>query len=418
MSSVLIVQGGLNLVANEELEAYYGLPREVKFCKRCVISNQRPSSTLEFKHNINEKKQTIAFDDEGICAACRYAEKKDNEVDWKQREEELWKLCDKYRRDDGYYDCIVPGSGGKDSVRASYLLKYKFNMHPLTVTWTPHIYTEVGWRNFERWIHSGFDNILFSPNGKIHRLLTRLAFENLLHPFQPFILGQKNIGAKFAALYNIPLVFYGENEAEYGNPIQDNLTSLRDAKFHTGNNYEEMYLGGVQVKYLITKYNLKMVDLLPYLPMDPYEFERKKIQVHYLGYYIKWDPQESYYFAVEHSGFEANSERTEGTYSKYNSIDDKTDPYMYWTILIKFGIGRATYDASQEIRNHKITREEGIALVKKFDQEFPKKYFKEFLEYMEITEEHFWEVVDKFRSPHLWKKENGQWKLRKNISDE
>ncbi|MHA1313178.1 MAG: N-acetyl sugar amidotransferase [Candidatus Helarchaeota archaeon] len=402
----------------EELEAYFGLPKQVIFCKKCVISNQRPNSTLEFQHNINSKKETIHFDEEGVCDACRLAERKNKEINWNKREEELKALCDKFRRDDGYYDCIVPGSGGKDSTLASWVLKYKYNMHPLTVTWAPHIYTEVGWGNFQKWIHAGFDNILFHPNGKVHRLLTRLAFDNLLHPFQPFILGQKNIGAKFAALYDIPLVFYGENEAEYGNPMQDALTPLRNMKFAAGDNYMNMFLGGVKVKDLIEKHGLHMNDLQPYLPMDPDLYVKKKIQVHYLGYYIKWDPQEAYYFASEHSGFKANCERTEGTYSKYNSIDDKTDPYHYFTTYIKFGIGRATYDASQEIRNDKITREEGVALVKKYDHEFPKKYFKEFLRYMNnMTEEHFWKKVDEFRSPHLWKKENGQWKLRHTVYD-
>lgn len=401
----------------EKLETKYGLPAEIKFCKKCVISNQRPSSKAEFKHNINSASHTIEFDDEGVCAACRYAEKKDNEVNWEEREKQLRALCDKYRKNDGSYDCICPGSGGKDSVMAAHILKNKYGMHPLTVTWAPHMYTDVGWRNYQRWINSGFDNILFHPNGKVHRLLTKLAFENLLHPFQPFILGQKNIGPKFAALYGIPLVFYGENEAEYGNPVQDNLTPLRSTKYYADKDYENMYLGGVQVKELISKYGVQLNDLMPFLPMDPAEYDKHKIQVHYLGYYIKWDPQEAYYFAVEHTGFEENSERTEGTYSKYNSIDDKSDPFHYYTTLIKFGIGRATYDAAQEIRNHKITREEGVALVKKFDHEFPKKYFKEMLEYMNMTEERFWELVDKFRSPHLWKKENGQWKLRKAVYD-
>ena len=400
-----------------EIEVKYGLPKEIKFCKKCVISNQRPISELEFLHSIDTKKRTIGFNDEGVCSACQYADKKDKEVNWKKREEELTTLCDQYRREDGYYDCIIPGSGGKDSVMASHTLKYKFNMHPLTVTWAPHIYTDVGWGNFQKWIHSGFDNILFNPNGKVHRLLTKLAFENLLHPFQPFILGQKSIGAKFAALYDIPLVFYGENEVEYGNPIQDALTPLRNMQYAANNDYRNMYLGGVRVGEILEKYKLQLVDLLPYLPMDPNEYVRKKIQVQYLGYYIRWDPQEAYYFAVEHTGFEANSERTEGTYSKYNSIDDRSDPFHYYTTYIKFGIGRATYDASQEIRNHKITREEGIALVKKYDHEFPKKYFKEMLNYMDITEERFWELIDKFRSPHIWKKENGEWKLRKTVYD-
>ena len=124
------------------------------------------------------------------------------------------------------YDCIVPGSGGKDSTFTAHILKYKYGMHPLTVTWAPHIYTEVGWNNFQKWMQSGFDNILFTPNGKVHRLLTRLAFENLLHPFQPFIVGQRHVGPRFSALYGIPLVFYGENQAEYGNCRSDHETTV------------------------------------------------------------------------------------------------------------------------------------------------------------------------------------------------
>jgi len=401
---------------DSDLTVLYGLPREVKFCKRCVISNQRPASTIEFRNTISEKKKVIEFDDQGICMACRFAEQKDSIIDWEEREDMLREICDKHRRTDGRYDCIVPGSGGKDSVKASWLLKYKYGMHPLTVTWAPHIYTDYGRRNFDRWIHvGGFDNVLFTPNGKVHRLLTRLSYKTLLHPFQPFILGQKNIGARYAILYDVPLVFYGENEAEYGNPAKDNETMYRDAKFHADKGYENMFLGGVQVKDLIEKHGLSMADLIPYLPVNPDMLRKVGVEVHYTGFYEKWDPQEAFYFSVEKTGFEPNDQRTEGTYSKYNSIDDKTDPFHYWTTLIKFGIGRATYDASQEIRNHKITREEGIALVRKYDTEFPKRYFQEFLEYMDMSEKEFFETADRFRSPHLWKKTADGWKQRHTV---
>ncbi len=102
-------------------------------------------------------------------------------------------------------------------------------MHPLTCTWPPTIYTDYGHRNFRNWLdEGGFDNVTFKPNGRVHRLLTKLAIQNLLHPFQTFILGQKNLAPKIAAHYRIDLVFYGENEAEYGNPLADNESSLRD----------------------------------------------------------------------------------------------------------------------------------------------------------------------------------------------
>ncbi len=99
---------------SKELETYYGLPREVTFCKRCVMSNQRPSSYPEFKHTSARVTPTLHIDEEGVCDACRYAERKEL-IDWEAREKELTRLLDRSRRSDGQYDCVVPGSGGKDS---------------------------------------------------------------------------------------------------------------------------------------------------------------------------------------------------------------------------------------------------------------------------------------------------------------
>lgn len=394
-------------------EAKYGLPEKVVFCRHCVISNQRPSSTVEFKSSQKEKKSTIAFDRDGVCAACRYAVIKDKEIDWRQREQELIALCDRYRSRDGNYDCIVPGSGGKDSAFTAHILKYKYHMNPLTVTWSPHIYTDIGFQNLHKWIDSGLDNLLMTPNGKVHRLLTRLAFENLLHPFQPFIIGQRHIAPRMSALYQVPLVFYGENQAEYGNNMEENFKPTMDPKFFEGNrDLSSIFLGGVSAQALVDEYGVKANELLPYMPPETEQLRRVGTTVHYLGYYLKWDPQECYYYAAEHTGFTANNGRTEGSYSKYSSIDDRIDPLHYYTTYIKFGIGRSTYDAAQEIRNHKITREEGVGLVKRFDSEFPQKYFREILEYMGITEERFWECINRGRSPHLWNYSKSGWELR------
>ena len=401
---------------SEKLETYYGLPEKVIYCKRCVISNQRPASAVEFRHTTGAKKTTMNIDEEGICDACRTADLKET-IDWKQREEELLQLLDRHRSKDGNYDCIVPGSGGKDSAYQSHILKYKYGMHPLTITWAPILYTDYGYRNFRSWIETGgFDNLTFNQNGKVMKLLTRLSIENLLHPFQTFILGQKNIAPKIAAKFGIPLIFYGENEAEYGNPIADNASSLRDKSYYTMNNLDGIYLGGVSIRELQEKYDVPLVDLMAFLPVRAEELKVTNIEVHYLGYYLKWTPQEAYYYAAEHTGFQANPVRTEGTYSKYNSLDDKIDGLHYYTTYIKFGLGRASYDASQETRNKHLTREEGIALVKKFDGEFPERYFKETMDFIGMKPERFLELCDSFRSPHLWKKEAGVWKLRYQIS--
>lgn len=398
------------------LEAKYGLPPEVAFCRRCVMSNQRPSSSVEFKHDKNRKVRSLHIDEEGVCDACRIAEQKEK-IDWKAREEELVRLLDKHRRADGAYDCLVPGSGGKDSAYQSHVLKYKYGMHPLTCTWPPILYTDIGWKNFRNWIEvGGFDNVTLKPNGHAQKTLTRLAIENLLHPFQTFILGQKNLAPKIALQNNIKLIFYGENEAEYGNPLADNASSLRDKAYFTMQSVDDMVLAGLPVRELIEKHGLSLNELSPYFPADHRDLERSQIEVHYLGYYLKWTPQECYYYAVEHTGFEANPVRTEGTYSKYNSLDDKIDGFHYYTTYIKFGIGRATYDAAQEIRNKHLTREEGVALVRRFDGEFPQRYFQEVMDAIGMKPERFLELCDQFRSPHLWKKENGQWSLRRPIA--
>ena len=167
----------------ENLEAKYGLPQKVEFCKKCVISNQRPR---------------ITFDDNNICSACNYAEVKKNVIDWKERESMLKDLLNKHRSKDGSYDVIVPGSGGKDSAFVAHQLKYKYGMHPLTITWAPFVYTDIGFENYINFKDSGFDNLLFFPNGKIHRKLSRLGFEFVGDNFLPFIYGQKSFAYHLA----------------------------------------------------------------------------------------------------------------------------------------------------------------------------------------------------------------------------
>jgi N-acetyl sugar amidotransferase len=411
----------------------YGLPNEVRYCRECVISNQRPNSAVEYNHTTDSKKTTIHFNSDGICDACRLSKRKKTEINWEERERQLRDLCDRHRKDDGSYDCIVPGSGGKDSFYASHILKTKYSMHPLTVTWAPHIYTDWGWKNFQAWIHAGHDNYLMTPNGRIHRLLTRLSTELLFHPFQAFMFGQKSLAPKMSILFNIPLVFYGENEAEYGNAIVDAESPKRDWSYFSESDQSRIYLGGVNVKDLKNQFGVDQNDLVPYLPAEPDKLEKTGTEVHYLGYYLKWHPQGCYYYAVENGNFQASPERTPGTYSKYNSIDDKIDDLHYYTTGIKFGIGRATYDASQEIRSGEIDRSEGVALVKKFDHEFPTRFEDELFQYLSLPEkdfplassmfeqpimdrEYFDRLTDTFRSPHLWVHKDGNWQLRHPIN--
>ena len=410
----------------------YGLPSKISFCSRCCVSNQRPNSTVEFKHTEISKKSTIKINSFGICDACLVMDRKSQEIDWNERENKLNLLCNKFRSQNGSYDCLVPGSGGKDSFYQSWMLKYKYGMNPLTITWAPNIYTDWGQKNFNAWIHSGMDNYLMTTSGRSKRLLTRLAVENLFHPFQPFIIGQKAFAPKMAIMLNIPLIFYGENEAEYGNPIDDFSVSQRSYDYFASTHEDKLFIGGESIFNLKRNFGLSDADLAPYLPANITSLKENSTEVHYLGYYLEWHPQSAYYFAVENGDFIASPERTAGTYSKYSSIDDKIDDFHYYTTFIKFGIGRATYDAAQEIRSGDLTREEALTLIERYDGEFPERWANEIFNYLSIDEktfpkayhnfehptmnhEYFEALSNKFRSPHLWQNTKNKWSLRHQV---
>ena len=390
---------------------------EIKFCKKCVISSLRPTSTIEANHTRNEIKPTTKFDREGVCDACRWAIIKETKIDWKEREDKLLELCNRHRKKNGEYDVIVPASGGKDSAYVSHLLKHKYGMHPLTVTWAPNIWTNAGRKNHENLIKSGFNNLLISPNGTIHRKLTRLAFENIGHPFQPFIFGQRSVGPKVAIQHDISLIFYGENVAEYGNNIQDNYNPKMDPRLYTCYDIDNMetILGGVSIKDLYDNYNFSRSDLIPYRSPSLEDVKSYGLEVHYMSYYRKWVPQENFYYAVKNTMFEPSETRTTGSYSKYSGLDDKLEWLHYYMMFIKYGMGRATADASQEIRNKNITREEGVKLVNLYDSEFPTQHLDALCEYMDLSKNKFYNIIDSFRPEHLWKKDNDSWMLKHQV---
>ena len=205
---------------------------------------------------------------------------------------------------------------------------------------------------------------------------------------------------------------YGENQAEYGNPLDQNQNPFMDLSYFTIDDPMKIMFGGVPIKKIINTTNFKFSDFSAYTPPNKNIILKQDIKVSFLGYFEKWDPQECYYYSVDNTGFKPAFERSIGTYSRYTEIDDKIVPFHFYTTFVKFGIGRATYDAAQEIRNGKITREEGVMLVKKFDHEFPDRYFKDFIKYLDIDEKKFEETIDKFRSPHLWESKNGSWNLK------
>ena len=375
----------------------YNLPSEVIFCKRCVVSNQRPR---------------ISFDKEGICSACRFSDHKNNGINWEKRENQLAQLCDKHRSLDGSYDVVVPSSGGKDSNYVAHMLKNKYNMHPLLVTWSPQVHTELGRKNLTSVIDSGFDSILITANGEVNRKLTKAAFINMGDPHQAFIYGQFSAPFKVAIQYKIPLVFYGEDtEVEYGGSMEHADRSSLDYEVFTKHRFSSLSPSSFE------QYGFKASDLEKYglSEEEVKSIKELNIKQYFFGYFSKWIPQENVKCAIEHTGFKASEVRSEGTYSKDSSLDNLLDGFHYYLSYIKFGLGRCISDAAHEVRDGYMTRDEAIALVKKYDGEFPIKYYQEFLDYCDITEEEFREIIDSWRSHHIWKFEKNEWKLKNPI---
>lgn len=385
------------------------IPKKVQWCKRCVLSNQRPR---------------VIFNKEGVCSACLNLDYK-RKINWKDRNKKLEILLSKHRKNNGDWDVVVPSSGGKDSGFVAHKLKYQYGMNPLLVTWSPLQYTNVGIDNFNSLNDSGFINIKCSPNGIIHRKIARLSFEEFGDAFHVFVLGQTYFPIHMALKFNIKLIFYGENgELEYaGDPDsvdQPFKDLVKDEKWFKGylkgTTFDDLLKYAVKNKNYIDKHILKDPDLNFYRSPKKSEMIKKNImKTHYFSYYHKWNPQENYYYCVKNTGFKPNPERTEGTYSKYASIDDKMDGFHYYMRYIKFGLGRCMEDAAHEIRDGHISRDEAISLMKKYEGEFPKKYFLEFLNYLDISKKHFFQVVDSWRPKHLWQKSNKAWKLKNPV---
>jgi len=368
---------------------------KIFLCKKCLTLSTRPR---------------VEYDENGICNACNWSEAKKTEVDWKARWKELEDLCDTFRCTDGSeWDVLVPCSGGKDGSYVAWILKNKFNMHPLCVTLKPQMQTEVGKKNLDNFIKSGFDHILISPNPKIYDALARKGFKEQGRPKLPFVIGISLFTMKIAMKFNIPFIMYGEEgEEEYGGK------TTQVGKFKITRDYliDYYYSGHDPVEYLdeFTKDDLKWWTL----PTDE-ELNKTEIYPTHWSHFENWDPELHHKIAKEHCGLSTVEDKSVGTFTNYAQLDDKLQDLHAYMMQIKFGFGRAWSDACIEIRAGRMSREQAIELVKRYDGIFPDEYLQDYLDYFKMTEKEFWNVVDSYRSLDIWKNVNGEWKLKFEI---
>lgn len=366
--------------------------RKVTYCRKCIMPDTRPR---------------IVFDEAGICNACRNAEDK-KRIDWDLRREEFLELAGRYRSKDGSWDCIVPWSGGKDSSSIAYRLKYDFGMNPLLVTFSPMLPNEVGNHNREALIRQGFDHLFFRPDQKVHRRLGRRFFIERGNPKVAWDAGVNVIPVQMAVKLNIPLVFYAEHgESEYGGKVlNEESKKLRDFT-----EVIEHQIGDDPRNWIDDEIAEK--DLNPYVYPAQKDIARVGVKALYFSYFFRWSMLENYRFISGKYEFRTCPKgRTDGTFTNFDSLDDKMDNFYYHMQFIKFGFGRAVRDACRMIQNGQMSRERALELARKYDDEFPYEYFDEVLEYLDLTRDEFVEIVDKHRNEEIWMREGDDWKLR------
>jgi N-acetyl sugar amidotransferase len=368
----------------------------VKFCNNCFTPNTRPR---------------IVFNNKGICNACLNSKEK-KKINWKQREKEFYKIISNIKKDSKKnkraYDCIVPWSGGKDSSSIALKLKYNFGLNPLLVTFSPLIINEIGVHNREELLNKGFDSIFFRPNQNVARILAKRFFIERGNPKVAWDAGINSVPVQVAISYKIPYIFYAEHgESEYGGLVlNEKSKKLRDVKEvieHQIGDYPENWESKDVLKS----------DLSPYIYPNETFLKKNKILAYYFSYFFKWSMFDNYnYVKKVLPNFKENLEgRTEGTFTNFDSLDDKIDDLYYYMQYIKFGFGRTTRDVSRFIQNGHLGRLEGLKFIKKYDGEYPKRHLETVLNYLSLKQNNFDEIVDKHRNLEIWRVKNNNWQL-------
>tara|TARA_Y100001936_G_scaffold34250_1_gene32290 strand:+ start:9010 stop:10152 length:1143 start_codon:yes stop_codon:yes gene_type:complete len=357
----------------------------LKYCKKCLYPDTKPQ---------------LVFDQEGICSACNNHLLKNN-IDWEKKNKQFLDILEKHRSSDGSnYDCIIPVSGGKDSTYQTYMIKKKFGLNPLVVNFHPHDQTEIGRKNLENLKKIGVDCIEFSPNPETYLKLSRFGLKELGDFQWPEHLGIFSIPVQIAVKYNISLIIWGENpQLEYGKPTDIDKESILDREWTEKNG--GYFLDKIKPSDMI-EYGFKLNELRPYIYPSDEDIKRVGVTGIFLGSYFKWNIFEQLEL-VKSIGFKENDENKEGTYDRWENLDVYFTVFHDYFKFLKFGFGRATDHASIEIRYGRITRDEGLELIKQNEGKMPRKYLQKFLEFANLSMDEFLEICDKFTNKEIFK---------------
>lgn len=368
----------------------------IRWCVRCVY----PSISAA----------PMEFDDEGVCTGCQMAGVKDriDESEWARRRELLQGIFEKYRcRDGSRYDCVIPVSGGKDSYFQAHVITKEFGLRPLLVTYNANNYTDAGWRNVHRMTKAfGVDHDFYSPNVDLLVKLNRLGFIIMGDMNWHCHVGITTLPVRVAVQNKIALVIWGEHGyldlcGQFSmNDFPE--MSYRDRAEHFARDYEWNYMVGLE--------GITSQDMIPYKypsDQDLYDLDVRGV---YIGNYLLWEANEHVKLVMERYGWTPSPEPFDRTYRTMSNLDDMHENGVHdYLKYVKFGYGRCTDHVCKDIRAGKMTRDEGIELVRKYDSVKPRD-LKRWLEYVDMTEEEFDRIADTFRDPRVWRWEDGEWR--------
>jgi len=346
-------------------------------------------------------KPDLFIDDEGVCSACRYIERR-QEIDWQQRREELSVILARHRKLSGEnYDCIIPVSGGKDSTYQTVSL-LELGANPLCVTSTTCMLSDIGRRNIENLKRLGADYIEVSPSFQVRRKLNRLALTQVGDISWPEHVSIFTIPVRMSVQLEVPLIVWGENsQNEYGGPgaaAENNVLNRRWLEEFGG-------LLGLRVSDLPGQGGIEAKHLIPYTYPSDEALRRVGTTGIFLGYYLPWDGLTNALFSQAH-GFETYPKVVEGSLVNYENLDNHHTGIHDYFKFLKYGFGRATDLACLHVRRGRLSRETAIKLVRKHDGQFPWSYLgcplKKILDEMEMSVEDFIKVCDRFTNKKLF----------------
>lgn len=355
-----------------------------------------------------------------MCSGCRLLEDRPT-INWAERERWLVDLLEEHKAKAkaarNPYDCIIPVSGGKDSHYQAYLMKVKYGMNPLFVTYNHCFNAKVGLRNLENMFAKfSCDLIRFSTNPESIRKITRYMLKKVGDVTWHYQAGVTTFPIQIAVKYKIPLMIWGEE----GYSELTGMFKPTDMVEFTKKKRQSYDLRGFEPEDLLDEPDspFTLGDIAGYLYPDDDEIEASGLRGIYLSNYLSWDGKAQCEQMIREYGFETARER-DRTFNIYDKLDDLHANGVHdYLKYLKFGYGRATDDASTEIRHGRMTREEGIDLVTKHDPQRPRD-LDVLLEFLGMTEQEFEAEIDHLRDESIWGRDptTGKWKVKDAIAE-